>query len=140
MSKIEEFWIINWKGDVLFTYPMPENFDFMLYSNFFAAIQMFAKELATEEDAQFVHRFSVGDSNYFFLENFGYELYFVLKSNKSENLKLKDLDKFLQRIESSFVVKFKNFLDLTITVNKEVHPSIFEPFQDNFQKLLKKYM
>jgi hypothetical protein len=140
MSKIKEFWIINWKGGVLFKYPQPKNLEFMMYSNFFAAIQMFAKELVDDEDSQFVHRFSVGDSNYYFLENFGYELYFVINMDKKISTKLKEINKFLQRIESSFIVKFKSFLDLIVMVNKEVHPSIFEPYQDEFEQLLKKHM
>ena len=140
MSKIDEFWIINWQGDVLFRYPPPDNFEFMMYSNFFAAIQMFAKELSGEDAAQFVHRFSVGESNYYFLENFSYELYFIIKSKKDVSIKLKDVNKFLQRIESSFIVKFKSFLDLVVTVKKKVHPSIFEPFTDEFQKSLSKYI
>ena len=140
MSKIDEFWIINWEGDVLFRYPPPENFEFMMYSSFFAAIQMFAKELTDEENTQFVHCFSIGNSNYYFLENFGYELYFIIKTGKSVSLKLKDINKFLQTIESSFIVKFKSFLDLVITVKKKVHPSIFEPFNDDFQKSLEKFV
>jgi len=140
MSKIKEFWIINWKGDVLFRYPAPKNLEFKLYSSFFAAVQMFAKELTNDEDTEFVHRFSVGNSNYFFLENFSYELYFIINVDKKINIKLKEINKFLQRVESHFVVKFKSFLDLIVAVNKKVHPSIFEPFQDDFQKLLKKHI
>ena len=108
MNIVEEFWILNFDGITLFHYSPEEDKNYQLISAFFSAIQSFANELLDKsQQDRHVHQISLGKSNFTFLVNQDYQLYFVSKS--SLEIKEKQVKKHLKNIEEMFLEDFKSF-------------------------------
>ncbi|MHA1670956.1 MAG: hypothetical protein ACTSV5_10340 [Promethearchaeota archaeon] len=122
---IEEFWVLDWEGKPLYTFTTEEKRRSDLISGFFQTIQSLARNMVQEH----VNTISLGESNYNFLHNTIYELYFVLKCSKKT--KRKTIKARLSTIESLFIEDYRAEL-----VKPEIDPSKFEKFQHKIEKYL----
>ncbi|TFF89962.1 MAG: hypothetical protein EU548_05455 [Promethearchaeota archaeon] len=132
---VDEFWIINFDGIPLFSYSPREELSSILISSFFSAIQKFA--LRTDDsNSKYINSLSLGESNFNFMVNNEYELYFISKSTKK--IKEKLINKHLKEIEQMFLSKFeedvKNFSG-EITKFDKFEPTFEKYFKDKFTKL-----
>lgn len=112
IQEFKEFWIINKGGIPLFWFSPEEKLYSNLKSGFFYAIHLFMEELMKsnkETDIISTQSISLGNSNYIFLYNQYYELYFIARSPK--NVKFKRINFHLKNIEKIFVENYKRELN-----------------------------
>ncbi len=129
MSDVEEFWVLNWKGNTLFCYPSLQNFDSDLFGKLFSAIRLFIDKLDDPNKYKYNHSICIGGHRYYLRTNHYYQLLFILKAHKSK--KEKQIVKHFMSIEMYFIDKYAKNLG-----RFEENPSTFE----GFYVILKEYL
>ncbi|MFX1394203.1 MAG: hypothetical protein ACFFAH_11565 [Promethearchaeota archaeon] len=127
MRVIEEFWIINWDGMPLFKYSPIKDLKVGFVSGFFSAIQSLANNFEDTAGDTYISNIRLGDSNYKFLNNPTYKLFFILKS--SDRYKKKNIEAYLKKLEESFIEEYKDYI-----IDFDGNISLFEKFQIKINK------
>lgn len=122
MPVIEEFWIINWDGKLLFKYSPVKDLKIGFISGFFSVIQSFASKFEDTDGDKYISNIRLGDSIYKFLNNPTHKLYFILKS--SDRYKQKNIETYLMKLEKTFIEEYKDYI-----IDFDGNLSLFDKFK-----------
>ena len=139
MPKILDVWILNEKGEAVFSYNHPASdtgeIDSGLYSDLVMSIQSFSKHLGEKA----VERIEMGDAKIFILKNNETNLLFIVKGAQEANNK--KVEKFLRKIQEVFLQNFKADLEKYDLTHLRVICKIFKTYVDKLlEEIIKKRM
>ncbi|MFX0101317.1 MAG: hypothetical protein ACFFCS_17215 [Candidatus Hodarchaeota archaeon] len=109
LKPIEDFWIIQDNGVVLFKHVLDEKIDAQLFGGFMSAIDTFASKM----DEQGLHSFQLGDKKFTIVKNQNIVLIGTHKPKVPEKKVLKSLT----TISMAFLSQFKTVLDKPLKCN-----------------------